>query len=561
MVPARRGLFGLVAVWLAIVGIFVNDRADAASRYVQPFYINITTFTSNSTLAGQGDPTQIILAATHAWQSYAGLSLDFAYAGTTLEAGCMAGFVDPHVWMSSVCPPWDPTCASTFAYFQWCISGFSVDVLGPPGRPWSLSPTTAGALDLQQVVSHEFGHFLFSTHVDPSDGSLCVMSSLGTSTPNRYFCDDEMATMQGGGWCYSGTPQIATTTSTQASGWASPRSLSNSIGVGLGIIARGAVNPSFFRDSYFRTTSMCETEPVSRDVLCDYQLDGSASDCSTDYVSLPGNSGAARRRVTVAYDSLRKTWWRFQPLDDPNGAGRNLVAVHSSPDRASWTSLGFLNGSGANAQTRVPVAAAYDPVSTAIFVLVNNYSEPGASLFPPCSGVNGICHEDIVLYKILPTTGAMIGPFRFATSPSAFAQRGYAAPALACGTTSGVFNCTAVVTGAFVDRSLAAWGFSANYDTSNTATSSSGVNMNGGTTTDPPSLTFTNIGAQTFSAAVRGTNTDTVYYSPMTGYLPSGTWVNWAPVTNSVGTLTSTLAPSISGFQGEGTTLNILTSQ
>lgn len=575
---------------IAIVLSFIATAARAQDNH---FVIHVTSFTSNPNWAGQGDPTAAIVMGAESWLQYAHANMPLVYDGPTTAAGCGTGVVPNNVAMNTSCPLDDPHCCSAIAFWDICFVGSTIQFLSPPASTisvcpnpvptrWRLRPTSLNDTDLQAIATHEFGHNIFrggditgaqdfNGHITPTDTPFCVMTKAIEPpqvylTAARYFCNDEIRAAPSANLDYPpgahsgpalGPPAITSSSGPITTGWSTPAALAQQSGIGLGVISRGVVLPSAVRDSYFKTAAAGDSIPLSSRVLCDYRSDGVSLTCSTSWTTTVANPQALRRG-TVAYDTSRGVWWRFQPGDT---GPRNVVAVESSSDRVNWSSHGLLRGSNlANATTRAPVAAVYDPVSTAIFVLVNHYDEINTFPSPSCGGTWGICNEDIVLYKILPDSGTMVGPFSFTQSGSRIS--GFGSPALACGTSSlygpwpyTTFNCFAIVASNNADRVITAWTFRAQNNIFNSAEFELKGSVAGGVTTALPAVAYDGPSA-TFVAAIRGLSTNQIFLS-FANY-PTYSWSGWSTASAGSTPILSRLGPSLAGSAGAGPALDML---
>lgn len=420
----------ILPVLMAFV-VFVSPTAKANTR--ESVKVNVSSFAA----AGiSGDPLRTIALAASQWTWAASSETYFEVDGTTTSAGCGIGTPN-HIYVQPGCA--EAACTTGASYYNCPFGGWRIRLWAGVVGGWSLAPSSVSVNDVQVAVSHELGHRI-TVH---EDSEICVMNSVSSlSVRERAFCGSEIDNLDGR---HADLPlKFASSTSYPLPGGSWSTSNVNPAGTigGFGFVDvwRGSLAGALFD---MVVTSNHMGTPAGRQIVVS---------------SYPNVSGSllpqfpTRMRPTVAFDRTRQRWWLFwrvQPWDS--------VMYATSSDAVNWTYGGSVAASPSSyIQSRVPVAAAYEPYSDRMVVVFSNFH--GNCLSPTPGTCSGMVNGQLGYTSIPAGTPGVAWP---AATPLNGAIT-FLPPVVACEASNWQTNCEVGLVGVDASRAIRHFGFGLN---------------------------------------------------------------------------------------------------
>ncbi len=503
-----------------------------------PFYINAQSFDSAFPDYGA---ERIIEDAARQWNWAGGSRFALDYVGTTTidpDGGCPLAS-DGGSFNIIYAQPGPGIVNGNGGYNAYTIpcgangTQFAIEVF-PQQPPYLTDNETAGQIDLQTIVQHEFGHALGwgPIHPDPTQWACnvaspwCVLNRI--PCPNdrsrRFFCVNEIDGISSLDGVASATPQWLLQPNGwpgfSATGWETgPLFQENNYGYGL-----GAISPADGDRTFFWTDVTTSPHPV------DYCAPYASHVIPCWQNTIPYSS--SDMRPAVAYDTNRGNWWVFwrnrpgsgslYPTDGP------AIIYSISSDLATWSTpaeLWFSNIYTPMPLSRLPVGAAYDNFSDSLVVVFANWNAPNGDTTAgndfTCTNTYG-CSGELNLATVPAGAAQPItfnGPWDLgviATTP----------PAVACEYSQTDYECQVLLNGETWHRNILSFTFGLYQDGSlyNVPTP---IQDMGGWTDDPIGLTFNGVNKQgDFVAMITEANPQG-YVSFMEKPLVEDNWGPW----------------------------------
>ena len=320
---------------------------------------------------------------------------------------------------------------------------------------------TAGEVDLQNVVEHEFGHALGLKHQDPPQTACdsatpwCMMNPhpCPNDRSRRFFCQQEIdaASAQDGVasaapyWLLqpNGWPSFSTT------GWETG-AVNQDPSYGYGV---GAISPADIDRVFFWTDVTTTEHPVE---YCYPYVDQFINSPCTP-TAIPYSS--SEMRPAVAYDTTRGNWWVFWRDRPGSLSNTDTEIIYSvSSDLINWsTPADLVFGLYQPVPlSRLPVGATYDWLTDSIVVVFANWNQgdtSGNGDFT-CTNAYG-CSGELNLTTIAAGSGS---PRTF-NGPWDLGVMATTSPAVACEYSGDCHECQVLLNGETPHRNVLAFQF------------------------------------------------------------------------------------------------------